>query len=370
MYHIILIMALLMASTAQAADASRLQALEQEIAKLTQSLAKDETKHESLSEKLKEIDAAIHDTGTKLSAITAQVSAAEQEVKTLSREQQSAILALQQNKSKLKSQLRHAYLNQDTSVLKILLNQDDPHEMQRLLGYYRYVNNARKAEIKQLSESIVAIEIRSKLITQKMVELKAIQADQMAQQATFQKEHEQRNIVLTALNKDMAKKSNRIKALQEDARGLNKIIARLETSNKTSFKTAFDATRGGLKWPTEGAVLHAFNSPREGDSLKWSGVFISAKEGAPVRAIHEGKVVFADYLRGYGNLVIVDHGDKYMSLYANNESLLKKLGDKVSVNEPVASVGKNGTMPISGLYFEIRRSGQPVDPSAWIKKHL
>lgn len=370
MYHIILIMALLLATTAQAADSSRLQALEQEIAKLSQSLAKDETKHETLSEKLKEIDTSIHATSAKLNAITAQMTAAEQEVKTLNREQQAAMQALQQNKSKLKSQLRHAYLNQDTSVLKILLNQDDPHEMQRLLGYYRYVNNARRNEIKQLSESIIAIDIRSKLITQKMVELKAIQEDQLMQQATFQKEHQQRNMVLAALNKDMAKKSKRIKALQEDARGLNKIIARLETSNKTSFKTAFDASRGGLKWPTEGALLHAFNSPREGDTLKWSGVFISAKEGAPVRAIHEGKVVFADYLRGYGNLVIVDHGDKYMSLYANNETLHKKLGDKVSIDETVATVGKNGTMPISGLYFEIRRSGQPVDPSAWIKKHL
>lgn len=370
MYPLIVILLLMLTPMGHAADASRLQAVEQEIAKLSQALAKDETRHESLSEKLKEIDKSIHNTGASLTAITAQINSAEQEIKALSREQQAAVLALQQNKSKLASQLRHAYLNQDSSVLHILLNQDNPHEMQRLLGYYRYMNNARKNEIKTLSEAIITIDIRSTLITQKMHELKAMQEDQLSQQATFQKEHQERNKLLAALNKDMAQKAKRIKALQEDAKGLNKIIARLETTNKTSFKTAFDTTRGGLKWPTEGHVLHAFNTPREGEALKWSGVFISAQEGSPVRAIHQGTVVFADYLRGYGNLVIVDHGDKYMSLYANNETLHKKLGDKVLVNEHLATVGKNGTMPISGLYFEIRRSGQPVDPSAWIKKHL
>lgn len=370
MYHIIMIVIALWASSVHAADPSRLKALEQEIAKLSQSLAKDESKHETLSEKLKEIDQSINITSEKLNSITRQIQASEHELKTLNKEQQHAMFALQQNKTKLKAQFRHAYLNQDSSILKILLNQNDPHEMQRILSYYRYVNTARKNEIKTLSESIVAIDIRSKIIAQKMIDLKSMQGTQLEQQSNFQKEHQERNAVLASLNKNMAKKSGRIKQLKEDARGLNKIIARLETNNKTSPQTAFNQSHGDLKWPTDGALLHAFNTPREGEALKWNGVFISAKEGEAVRAIYQGKVVFADYLRGYGNLVIVDHGDKFMSLYANNETLLKKLGDKVGANESIALVGKNGTMPISGLYFEIRRSGQPVDPSVWIKKHL
>ncbi len=349
-------------------EQAKLKTLENEIKTLSESLEYDESKQEQFQIMLRELDMKIGEIAPELQEYNKKIRQHQTSLHLLNQDQDNAKEALEQQQSHLREQVKNAYLTQQSSLLKLLLSQSNPHEFNRLLQYYRYFNQARQTEIKKIKDELTTIAEREVLIEGKLAELKLLQQEQLKQYKELQTKQKRRESLLAQLNKDITQKGNRISQLKTDAAGLNKIIARLEKQNTQAASQKIVASKGNLIWPTHGELLYPFGSKRHDDNISWSGIFIRNKEGEPVHAVHSGRVIYADWLRGYGLLLIVDHGDNYMSLYAYNQALQKKVGDLVTANEIIATIGKSGGMPDPGLYFEIRHAGNPIDPMAWIQR--
>lgn len=373
--HIILlsIIALGVHAAGKPNDEARLKEIQSEIKNLQSSIKTNESKQADLEKALKKIDLEINKTSKTLQALNAETIKSQKALAVLQKQQEEEQKALSQQQAALKSQVRAAYLAGHNPLLKVMLMQDNPYDFSRLLGYYSYFTNARKDEITGLQASIQSIKSREKLINQALAEQKTIQAEHYARYESSRKEQALREEVLKELNKDISQKGNRIAKLQSDAKSLNNIIQKLQTKQESmqapaENKTTAILTQGNLPWPVQGTLTHKFGSQRSGNKVLWNGIFIKAAEGSPVKAVRSGKVVFADWLRGYGLLLIVDHGKNTHSLYAYNESILKNVGDWVLADETIATVGKSGGLADPGLYFEIRQAGNPIDPLKWIQK--
>lgn len=371
-YMMLLLLALNAHSASVQEEEGRLKALEKEIKTLQSSLSTSTTKQAELEKALKKIDLDISKTSQVLKGLNAETIKSQKALAVLQQQQAAEQHALEQQQTHLKMQVRAAYLSGHNPLLKVMLMQDNPYTFSRLLGYYAYFNNARKEEIQQLQASLQSIQTRGQLINETLAKQKAIQAEHYARFESSRKEQALREQVLDALNKDMTQKGNRIAKLQSDANSLNNIIRKLQTKQESleipPSKGMATTTQGNLPWPVQGVLTHRFGSQRSGNKVLWNGIFIKAAEGSAVKAVRSGKVVFADWLRGYGLLLIVDHGNNTLSLYAYNESILKNVGDWVMAQETIASVGKSGGMSDPGLYFEIRQAGNPIDPLKWIQK--
>jgi septal ring factor EnvC (AmiA/AmiB activator) len=265
------------------------------------------------------------------------------------------------------AQMKAMYLSGQTPFLKIMLNQQDPQSFSRMMAYYRYFNMAQHEKVQAVQAQLQSVADREATIVQTLTALKALQQQQLAQLNEKKSEQTERTKVLLALNEAIAKKGNQIKVIKADVAKLNTIVASIDRKPNRAAQslTQYRGTRG---WPVQGKLVHAFGAPSETAAGRHNGVFFSALEGAPVKAVHSGEVAYADWLRGYGWLVIVDHGDNEMSLYAYNQTLYKKVGDKVATGELLARVGKSGAKPEPGLYFELRRYGKAIDPLTWIKQ--
>lgn len=353
-------------------EEARLKALEQEIQNLKSSLNANTNKQAELEKALKKIDLEVGASSQALKELNSDIIKEQKALAVLVKQQEAEQAALIKQQEQLKTQIRAAYLTGHNPLLKVMLMQNNPYTFSRLLGYYSYFNEARKDEITQLQASIQSIETRQELINQALAQQKVLQSKHLASFERAKKEQALREQVLAALNKDIESKGNRISKLQNDAKALNNIISKLQTKQETltppASKPLETASLGKLSWPVDGVLTHKFGSQRSGNKVLWNGIFIKASEGSPVRAVRSGKIVFADWLRGYGLLLIVDHGNNTLSLYAYNESFLKGEGDWVRAQEPIATVGKSGGMADPGLYFEIRQAGNPIDPLKWIQK--
>jgi septal ring factor EnvC (AmiA/AmiB activator) len=372
----LLAMTLMLTHNTQAANApnnqARLKAIETEITTLQSSISTNASKQAELETTLKKIDLEISKTSQVLQALNTDTVKSQKALAILQTQQNEEQEVLTEHQQQLKSQVRAAYLAGHNPLLKVMLMQDNPYLFSRLLSYYTYFNSARKDEITQLQSSLQSIKAREILINQTLAQQKSIQAQHIARFESSRKEQTLREQVLKELNKDITQKGNRIAKLQSDAKSLNNIILKLQSKQESlqppSAPTKEVATASNLPWPVQGTLTHKFGSQRSGNSVLWNGIFIKAAEGSPVKAVRSGKVVFADWLRGYGLLLIVDHGKNTHSLYAYNESILKNVGDWVLAHETIASVGKSGGMADPGLYFEIRQAGNPIDPLKWIQK--
>ncbi len=268
--------------------------------------------------------------------------------------------------------MRAAYAMGRQERLKILLNQQDPAVVSRMLVYYDYFNRTRTERMKQIStvlETLQETELALTLEERRLVELQSSELESKQQLDLAQ---EERMRVVAALNLDLRSKGQRLEGLQQDEAQLQKLLSSLQEEliarplGKLDRKL-FKSRKGRLSWPSKGRLTAKFGTARAGN-LKWDGVVISAPEGREVKSIHHGRVAFADWLRGFGLLLIVDHGDGFMSLYGHNQSLFKETGEWVEAGEPVALVGSSGGQNNPGVYFGIRYKGRPVNPKAWCKR--
>jgi septal ring factor EnvC (AmiA/AmiB activator) len=284
---------------------------------------------------------------------------------------------LQQNiknqNSTISKHLAAAYKLGDQEPIKLLLNQEDPQQLSRLFKYYSYFLDARN---KKIETYISDVEKLSALMTE--VTQQKLLLDNSKKQLV---EDEKQFLVVSTRRSKALKKLNI--SLQSDTAKLNKLIAeRAELEELLSTvevavndivlapppgQQKFASQKGLLQWPLKGRVAHSYGSKRSG-SLRWEGWMIGAKSGQSVNAVHDGHVIFSNYLRGFGLLIILNHGDGYMTLYAHNEELLKDTGDWVLSNETIARAGDTGGLEKPALYFEIRKQGQPADPKVWLGK--
>jgi len=296
----------------------------------------------------------------------------QQEIKTYKRE-------IEFLNKELAGQVRAAFLMGHEQRLKLILNQQDPVISTRIMVYFNYINKER---LKNLSNKDAAVQLLEKLELQKKTESELLQQalqDKKAEQTLLEQDRKQRNALLAKIKQEYSSNEHQLSQLQENEISLKNLMSSLpitdeelavnagknkeQVQGNNEFKGDFTTLKGSLPWPIKGRLVQTFGSPRA-DS-RWDGVLIDANEGTEIRAVTEGKVVYAQWKMGYGMLIIIDHGHGYMTLYAFNQSLYKHENEWVETGDVIATVGQSGGRSQSGLYFGIRQNGTPVDPQDW-----
>ena len=346
--------------------------LRQHMSELRQKIEKKQQKKDFASKFLKDIEVRIGERAYILKKINRHLRKQKRELKKLKQQHRKTNNKLVKQRNILSEQIRAAYMIGRQEYLKLLLNQENPAAIGRTLTYYDYFHKARSHHI---DEAVVTIEKLDQLTTQvkiKAKELKASRKQQRAEKQKLEDDFIDRSIIIKEMEKDIAAQGNRLKKfiadeqlLQQLLKGIRNIMPSILT--EIDNRETFSKRRGRLKWPVKGKVGRLFGKSRKAANIKWNGVLISSKEGSDVRAISHGRIAYADWLRGYGMLVIIDHGDGYMTLYGYNQALYKETGDWVEEGDIIATVGRSGGQLKSGLYFEVRVKGQPSNPTKWCR---
>jgi septal ring factor EnvC (AmiA/AmiB activator) len=271
----------------------------------------------------------------------------------------------------LAAQVTAAYTSGEQERIKLLLNQHDPATLGRLTTYYRYMSEYRGNNIESVNAIIDELSSLQKDAAEEENRLAGLARARLAELTELNEAQSTRTGLLSSLKTKIAQDGTEIERLAAQEADLTRLIAEL-TSILSDYpitsEEQFSKFKGRLTWPIAGSLIHDFGQPRASGQVKWNGVVLAAPRGREVRSIYHGRVIFADWLAGMGQLVIVDHGENYMSLYGYNEATLKSAGDWVAPGDVIATVGDSGGQTQSGLYFEIRQGTKPVNPRAWVSK--
>ena len=382
-FLILLLLAIPAAEPAGAGAKEReLRELRGRIEALQKRLADAEGSKSEAADALRESERAISEANRSLRELGAQSREINRELAALGAESRRGEEALKAQQILLARLLYQHYLGGQTEPLKLLLNREDPNEIARRLHYFGYISRARAAFIADLRAGLAKLRDLSQEAQRKAAELAAVTAETHAQRNLLEREKRARNLVLTRISRAVQRQRREIGTLKRDENRLARLVASIakmmarakpaprlrneRVPQAPSGASAFLELKGKLNLPVRGELANRFGSPRADGGVVWKGLFIAARAGEEVRAIADGRVVFADWLRGFGNLLIVDHGDAYMSLYGNNEALYKRVGDPIRGGESIAAVGASGGNTDSGLYFELRHQGRPLDPLDWV----
>ena len=271
----------------------------------------------------------------------------------------------------LSAQVRAAYTSGSQERIKLLLNQHDPASLGRLMTWYRYLSEYRGRNIEAVTTHLAELEALQQEAAREQTRLDELARAHYAELARLDAAQEERKELLGVLRTRMQEEGAEMKRLAAQEQDLTRLIAELSSilaDYPITSEEPFTALRGRLTWPVAGRLVHDFGQPRAGGRLSWNGVVLAAPRGREVRAVYHGRVVFADWLDGMGLLVIVDHGEGFLTLYGYNETTLKSAGDWVAPGDAIATVGVSGGQLDSGLYFEIRQGTRPVDPRHWITR--
>ena len=285
-------------------------------------------------------------------------------------QEQEEILIIERRR--LAEQIRVAYKTGHHDFIKLLLNQEDPALVGRMMAYHDAYNKART---RRISDVIISLRYLTQLkhsINNESLELAVLREEQLKRLDEHREYRDSRELMINNLQKYITSQDKELQNLQTNEEELTELLIELRKSLKTAEMyeelTPFNTLRGKLNWPVDGKIITEYGSVKKDGKLLWNGVKITAKSGEDVNAISAGKVVFADWFRNMGLLTIIDHGDGYMSLYGYNERLLKKAGGFVRAGEQIAIVGDTGGQTQTALYFEIRQQGNHLDPALWCKR--
>ncbi len=353
---------------------AQLDEVRERIKAMSKRLTADRRDRDALASALHRAERRISDLSRELGEIEARLATKRTHLKSLKRNRHQRRASVGVQRQELKRHVRAAYMLGRQDRLKLLLNQEDPAAVSRAFTYYEYFNRTRVRRIQALRQEIAALAQIETGIREQTRELKRLKQRNAKARASLESEYGRRREAVATLNARIQKTGSQMARLQEDVRRLSQLIKKLEQeladlSIPLEFQqTPFPKLKGRLSWPIRGRIRHRFGTPREGGDLKWQGVVISARRGEPVKAISYGRVAFADWLRGFGFLVILDHGAGYMSLYGYAQTLSREVGDWVQAGEIIASVGDSGGQAETALYFEIRHNGVPANPAGWCSR--
>jgi septal ring factor EnvC (AmiA/AmiB activator) len=358
------------AETVPAATPEQLQALNTRIQALQVQRHTTRSEYDRLQQLLQLSEEEIGNTADKLSALTEELNDKQHILTDLRNRQQNQHIQLAQQRKILAQQIRAAYMVGRQDYLKLWLNQQDPFAVGRVLGYYDYFNRARVQQIEIINKSLEQIQLLERTIQQQTIELNRVLSHQGSKREELAGNYQERQQILTQLANTLEAQDQELKKLQEDKQHLESLLGSLSEVSKVipppASNVNFAQLKGQLPKPTTGQVFKQFGESLIG-SLKSQGMIFKAGLGDKVNAVAAGRVVFAQWFRNYGNLVILDHQQGYMSLYAHNRSLYVKAGDWVEAGANLATVGDSGGRDMAALYFEIRYQGSPVNPAGWLK---
>jgi septal ring factor EnvC (AmiA/AmiB activator) len=360
--------------TRAAQEAQAKQKLEQvraDIHRLVEDQKENAAKRNDVTTALRDQDLKIAAAAKALRALDQQLTLQQTKLDGLLTQRAALDAKLKDQRDALAALLRSAYAMGRDEELKLLLAQDNIDDIGRMLAYYRYFERARVHEIDGLLQDLAALAQVQADIERETASLQQARSERTAQALQLDGEREQRRQVLAELEAALKDQTSRLAALGKDEKALIDLLAKLrdifaDIPKHLAGAEPFADLRGRLAWPLHGKIIEHFGAAALGERTS-QGVLIAARDGTEVRAVSHGRVVYADWLRGYGLLVIVDHGDGYLSLYGYNETLLKEVGDWVDASDIIATSGDSGGRTTSGLYFELRHEGKPVDPGAWLR---
>jgi murein hydrolase activator len=354
--------------------------LRDRIENLRKDLADKEESKSELSDALHKSEQAIEEINQKLNNLKEEQHKVKNKLSQLQDEldvTQNKILDQQTHLSNL---LYQQYIGGEYEFIRLLLEQKDPNQILRELYYYGYISRTRAEDINILRANLERLQTIVDVADNKTTEIISIQTKQAGQKEILEQEEIKYKELLARISKEVAKGQRKIRKLQNDERRLSRLVNKIgnrkdrsEKRNKENLpdasldKKAFKNLKGQLNLPVNGEIANSFGSARSKGGVTWKGLFIRASVGIDVKSIADGQVVFADWLRGFGNILIVDHGGDYMSLYGNNKILAKKVGETIHGGDIIATVGNSGGNLNSGLYFELRHKGKPFDPLKWIR---
>ena len=379
---LICILAFLYPFSAFSDNQENLKALRERIQLLQKDLASKETIQQSTSNMLQETERTIGIINQKLTRLIENDRQANEDFKQLQIQYKHIKNEVEIERNQLERLFYQQYLGGQQDYLRLMLNQQDPNQIARNIHYYKQLSLARSGSIENLQDNQYKIEDLAQVSHQKKEEITAIQTEYFAQRKKLEQEKNKHQIMLAQISGQITQQQQEIYKLENDEKRITHLVNEISkllvqekprntptNSKLPDASTAgipFASLKGKLNLPVRGKLLNSFGGQRSGKHVTWKGLFIQSPSGNDVKAISEGRVVFADELRGFGNLIILDHGNGYMSLYGNNESLLKQVGDKTQSGETVASVGSTGGALESGVYFELRHEGKPFDPMKWV----
>lgn len=367
-----------------------LEEVQQRIRELEESIAQTQASHAEASTGLAEAERAVSEARRRLRALGRQRAAAESELADAEAEHTRVEARIEARREELASLLRRHYMHGGSDVAPFLSG-GDPNQLARDAHYLEHVGRARLALIEGLRADQAEQQRLAREAAARRDQIAALQADQRREQGALEKVLARRAALVADLSGQLQGQSRAVEALRENEQQLGRVIellqqrqavqrapakpasppvARVDTgplAQSTPRGAPFRQLRGKLGFPVRGELAGRFGAPRGDGGSRWRGLFIRADGGEEVRAVAAGEVVFSDWMRGYGNLIILDHGDDYLTIYANNDALLRVVGERVDGGAPIASVGASGGAWESGLYFELRHKGEPVDPLRWLR---
>lgn len=371
------------------ADVKReeLKDLKGRIQSLQKDLARTEESRADAAEELRETEQAISEANRKLRELGSERAEVQATLGNLNAQSQKLSARITAQQAQLGRLFTRQYYAGETDALRHLLSGNDPNQLARDAHYLNLLSRAKADLIRNLGEVLDEKKHLAGQARDKNAELAEIEKSQQRERAGLVEQQKKRQAVLARLSDRIKAQRREVDKLKRDEKrlarlieGLGRIIARPKrapqaqgpalrnerTPDVSLAADAFPHLKGRLSLPVRGELANRFGTPRQEGGATWKGVFIRAASGAEVKAVAPGRIVFADWLRGFGNLAIVDHGDGYLSVYGNNESLFKAVGQPVKSGEAIASVGNSGGNPETGLYFELRHLGQPLDPLKWV----
>ena len=354
-------------------EKAKLAELKNAITSLEKQLNKRDQDKSKLAAELKKNEIAASASSRKIRLLNSKIRSRNAKLADLGKQQTELKLGIKKQNSVVSEQLATAYKMGAQEPIKLLLNQEDPQQLARLFKYYNYVVDARNekiaqymGDVEQLSTVRNQVSEEKRLLSSAKVELEEDRQELLANNKRRQSTLKQLNASLQSDKSKLDKLLKQRTALEELLKNVRSVVKKMALKTPPGGQS-FVSQKGQLSWPLKGKVAHSFGSTRSG-SLNWDGWLISAQIGEPVAAVHDGQVIFSNYMRGFGLLIILNHGDGYMSLYAHNEELLKDTGDWVLSSETIARAGDTGGLNQPALYFEIRKEGQPADPKKWLGK--
>jgi len=393
-----------------ASKQSELDALKLRLQTLQQEFRHTQADRKEAADELRQSERAISAAVRQLRQLDGERQRMQSDLKTLAQQSGATEARIREQQAYLAQALKSAYQRGQSDALKRILNGGDPNQTARDLRYLAHLSRAQHAMIESLRVDLAQFTALQQQTEQKSAELARLQAAHEAEQKKLQADKLAREQVLRKLSAQIQQQQRQISTLKRDEQNLTKLVERLNrlmaqqaareaararaaqqakkkqeagqnvagqprrpvavnTETPVAFRSdqPFSRLKGSLRLPVAGELMNRFGAPREGGGVSWRGLFIRAAQGTAVKAIAAGQVVFSEWLRGFGNLIIVDHGEGYMSLYSNNESLYKQVGERVQPGDAIASVGNSGGQPESGLYFEMRHQSRPVNPLLWVK---
>lgn len=363
---------LINAPNVSADQQSDLKQLQENIAKLQKELKDVQGTRSNLQQELQKSESEMGELLKKIDKVQRELKEQDKQLNELNQKRDKLQAARHQQQEQVAEQVRAAYQVGEQSQLKLLLNQQSPERLTRMVAYHQWVFAAHSEKLDAYLSTLNELDDLEPQIVAQQRGLQANQTQLDKQRQNLKQHQSQRQKVLASINSTISTKDQELHQLQEDRQRLQTLLQEVaRTVGKVPLPTggeAFSSRKGRLPWPTQGRVTSKFGSSRIGSQMQWSGMLISSSAGQPVIAVHHGRVVFADYFRGHGLLLIVDHGEGYLSLYAHNQSLFKATGDWVKAGDSIASVGNSGGQEQTGLYFEIRHQGKPIDPAPWLAR--